>query len=121
MHEFPKPTIAMIRGYCIGGGLGLAVCCDLRICTEKSTFALPAAKLGVGYAYAGIRRFIDVQRIELARQQLATPQRSIKQIAHALGFADVSHFSHVFRRTTGLSPSRCRQELLGAKIQTTDR
>jgi enoyl-CoA hydratase len=56
----PVPTIAMIRGYCIGGGLGLAVCCDLRICTEGSRFALPAAKLGVGYAYAGIRRFIDV-------------------------------------------------------------
>ncbi|HZA49139.1 MAG TPA: enoyl-CoA hydratase-related protein, partial [Myxococcaceae bacterium] len=35
IHEFPKPTIALIRGYCIGGGLGLAVCCDLRICTDK--------------------------------------------------------------------------------------
>jgi enoyl-CoA hydratase/carnithine racemase len=60
VHEFSKPTIAMIRGYCIGGGLGLAVCCDLRICTDDSRFALPAAKLGVGYTYAGLRRFIDV-------------------------------------------------------------
>ena len=50
-HEFPKPTIAMIRGYCIGGGMGLATCCDLRICTDNSTFAVPAAKLGLGYAY----------------------------------------------------------------------
>jgi enoyl-CoA hydratase len=60
VHEFPKPTIAMVRGYCIGGGLGLAVCCDLRIVTENSRFALPAAKLGLGYAYAGIKRFVDL-------------------------------------------------------------
>ena len=52
-HEFPKPTIAMIRGYCIGGGMGLATCCDLRIATEGSKFAVPAAKLGLGYAYPG--------------------------------------------------------------------
>lgn len=56
---FPKPTIAMIRGYCIGGGLGLAICCDYRVATAGSRFALPAAKLGLGYGYAGIRRFID--------------------------------------------------------------
>ncbi len=59
IHQFPKPTIAMIRGYCIGGGLGLAVCCDLRICTDNSRFALPAAKLGLGYDYPGLRRFVD--------------------------------------------------------------
>ena len=56
VQEFPKPTIAMIRGYCIGGGLGLAVCCDLRICADNSRFAVPAAKLGLGYSYAGLRR-----------------------------------------------------------------
>ena len=36
LETFPKPTIAMINGYCIGGGLNLAVCCDIRICSEKS-------------------------------------------------------------------------------------
>ena len=50
----------MIRGYCIGGGLGLAVCCDLRICSDNSRFAVPAAKLGLGYSYAGLRRLTDV-------------------------------------------------------------
>ncbi|MGH7879754.1 MAG: enoyl-CoA hydratase-related protein, partial [Candidatus Binataceae bacterium] len=48
-YKFPKPTIAMIRGYCIGGGVGLALCCDMRICTEGSKFGVPAAKLGLGY------------------------------------------------------------------------
>ena len=59
IYMFPKPTIAMIRGYCIGGGLGLAICCDYRVATPGSKFALPAAKLGLGYGYPGLRRFID--------------------------------------------------------------
>ena len=60
LHEFPKPTIAMIRGYCIGGGLGLAVSCDMRICSDNSRFALPAAKLSLGYGYNGLKRFVDL-------------------------------------------------------------
>ena len=59
IHAMTKPTIAMIQGYCIGGGLNLAIGCDLRFCTEGSRFALPAAKLGLGYGYAGLQRFID--------------------------------------------------------------
>ena len=55
VYEFPKPTIAMIRGYCIGGGVGLAMCCDLRICSDNSKFGVPAAKLGLGYAFKGSR------------------------------------------------------------------
>src|SRR5712672_973919 len=60
IYEFPKPTIAMIRGYCIGGGLGLAVCCDLRICSDNSKFGIPAAKLGLGYAFAGVKRLVNL-------------------------------------------------------------
>jgi enoyl-CoA hydratase/carnithine racemase len=59
IYEFPKPTIAMIRGHCIGGGLNLAICCDIRICTEGSRFALPAARLGLGYGYPGLRRYVE--------------------------------------------------------------
>ncbi|MBX9619241.1 MAG: enoyl-CoA hydratase/isomerase family protein [Hyphomicrobiales bacterium] len=59
IYRMPKPTIAMIRGFCIGGGLNLAVCCDMRIATEKAKFALPAAKLGLGYGYNGLRRYIE--------------------------------------------------------------
>src|SRR5437763_1411942 len=56
---YPKPTIAQILGYCIGGGLNLAVSCDVRFCSAGSRFALPAAKLGLGYGYAGLKRYID--------------------------------------------------------------
>lgn len=44
-----KPAIAMIHGFCLGGGLGLALACDLRIASDKAQFAIPAAKLGIGY------------------------------------------------------------------------
>jgi len=54
----PRPTIAMINGYCIGGGIALALCCDLRFCSEKSKFGLPAAKLGLGYPYYGLKRLV---------------------------------------------------------------
>jgi enoyl-CoA hydratase len=59
LYSFPKPTLAQIQGYCIGGGLNLAICCDLRFCSEGSRFALPAARLGLGYGYAGLKRFFD--------------------------------------------------------------
>jgi enoyl-CoA hydratase/carnithine racemase len=60
IQAFPKPTIAMINGYCIGGGLNLAVTCDLRFCSGKSRFAMPAARLALGYPYPAIKRLIDV-------------------------------------------------------------
>ena len=51
LTNIPKPTIAKIQGYCLGGGLATALCCDLRIATTDSSFAIPAARLGVGYSY----------------------------------------------------------------------
>ena len=49
-----KPTIALIRGICFGGGFGLALCCDLRYARGDARFRIPAARLGLGYAYGGI-------------------------------------------------------------------
>lgn len=55
-----KPTIAVIKGICMGGGMGISLSCDLRYSTETAKFCMPAGKLGVGYAYEGIKRFVDV-------------------------------------------------------------
>jgi enoyl-CoA hydratase len=60
IRDCPKPVIAMIRGYCMGGGLGIAVVCDLRIASDDSRFGVPAAKLGVGYRFSGIRRLSEL-------------------------------------------------------------
>ena len=50
----------MIRGYCMGGGLGTALLCDLRICTDDSRFGVPAGKLGVGYKFHALKRLSDL-------------------------------------------------------------
>jgi len=56
----PKPTIAKIKGVCMGGGLGLAGNCDLRFCSDDAKFRMPAARLGLGYAFEGIKRFAEI-------------------------------------------------------------
>jgi enoyl-CoA hydratase len=55
LNRVTKPTIARVNGYCIGGGLAIAIGCDIRVCSDKSTFGVPAAKLGIGYKAKGIR------------------------------------------------------------------
>jgi len=56
----PKPTIAMIHGFCFGGGVGTALNCDLRIADDSARFAVPAARLGLGYRMSGVKRLMDV-------------------------------------------------------------
>src|SRR5580698_6889551 len=86
--EFPKPTIAMIRGYCIGGGLGLATCCDLRVCSDNSRFAVPAAKLGLGYGYAGLKRLVDIVGPSFAKEIFYTARQFDAQEAYAMGLVN---------------------------------
>ena len=59
MEAFDKPIIAMIRGFCIGGGLATALGADIRIASSDSQFAIPAAKLGLGYAFEQLRKLYD--------------------------------------------------------------
>ena len=75
LETFPKPTIAMINGYCIGGGLNVAVCCDIRICSEKSKFAMPAAKLSLGYPFSSIKRLFDVMGPGMAKHFMFTAEK----------------------------------------------
>lgn len=53
-----KPVLAKIRGFCMGGGLGIAAGCDLRFCSEDAVFRMPAARMGLGYAFTGMQRFV---------------------------------------------------------------
>ncbi|MBV9811170.1 MAG: enoyl-CoA hydratase/isomerase family protein, partial [Acetobacteraceae bacterium] len=75
LKHTPKPTIAMIRGYCIGGGLAVAMSCDLRIATEGSTFGVPAAKLGIGYGEESVRPLVALVGPGMAKQILYTGRR----------------------------------------------
>jgi enoyl-CoA hydratase len=88
MAGISKPTIAMIRGYCIGGGLALALTCDLRICTEDSRFAIPAARLGLGYGFGGVKALIDVVGPAIAKEILFTARQFSAEEALRIGLVN---------------------------------
>jgi len=88
LTETLKPTIAMIRGYCIGGGMATALACDIRIATEGSKFGIPAAKLGLGYAYDGIKKLIDVVGPAYAREIFYTARQFTADEALGMGLVN---------------------------------
>lgn len=88
VEGFPKPTIGMINGYCLGGGLNLSVCCDLRFCSEKSKFGMPAAKLALGYPFHAIRRLINVVGANRAKDLMFTARRIDADEALRIGLVE---------------------------------
>ena len=83
-----KPTIAMIRGYCIGGGVSVAMSCDLRIAGEGAKFGVPAAKLGLGYEFAGVRKLVDVVGPSFAKEIFFTARQFTAQEAVTMGLVN---------------------------------
>jgi len=86
--DIPKPTIAMIRRHCIGGGLGIAVGCDLRIAADDARFGIPAALLGVGYAYEGVKRLVDLVGPSFAKEIFYTGRQFDAGEALAMGLVN---------------------------------
>ncbi len=89
---FPMPTIAMIRGACVGGGCGLALCCDLRFADNTAIFAITPAKLGLVYPFGDIARLIDAVGVAHASDILlsarvikAKPARKMGLIHRVIG------------------------------------
>jgi enoyl-CoA hydratase len=83
-----KPVIAMIQGFCIGGGLGTALRCDLRIAADNAKFAIPAAKLGLGYAYPGVKMLTDVVGPANAKEIFFTAKQFDAQDALRMGLVN---------------------------------
>jgi enoyl-CoA hydratase len=88
--NFPKPTIARIQGYCIGGGVNVAICCDLRICNEGARFAIPAAKLGLGYGHVGFGRLADVVGPSRAMEMFYTARQFSAREAYDMGLVNAA-------------------------------
>ncbi|HUB49460.1 MAG TPA: enoyl-CoA hydratase [Acetobacteraceae bacterium] len=84
-QTFPKPTIARIRGFCLGGGLAIAMNVDLRIAASDSQFGIPAAKLSIAYAPESVKRLIDLVGPAHARMILYTARRIDAAEAERIG------------------------------------
>ena len=83
-----KPTIAKINGYCYGGGMGIAVCTDLRICSEDSSFCIPAAKLGVGYGQHNTKVLMDLVGPSFTKEIFYTGRRFSSDEASKMGLVN---------------------------------
>jgi enoyl-CoA hydratase/carnithine racemase len=84
----PRPTIAMIRGHCFGGGVAIAVSCDLRIAADDAGFAIPAAKLGIGYRAAGLKALVDLVGPSYAKEIIFTARRFSADEALRMGLVN---------------------------------
>jgi enoyl-CoA hydratase/carnithine racemase len=82
----PKPTIAMIRSFCMGGGVGLAAACDLRVASLSAEFAIPPGKLGLAYPPSAIRYIVAAIGASHAKDLLYTARRVKADEAEKLGF-----------------------------------
>jgi enoyl-CoA hydratase/carnithine racemase len=75
LQSFEKPVIAMIRGYCLGGGLNIAALCDLRIAADDARFGIPAARMGLGYRAPSMKKLIDIVGAAFAREIMITARQ----------------------------------------------
>src|SRR5690349_17606374 len=88
LANYPKPTIACIRGFCLGGGLQIAMLADMRFAAEDSQFGIPAAKLGIAYGYDGLKHLVSLVGPSQARFLMYTGLRIGSAEALRIGLVD---------------------------------
>lgn len=85
---FPYPVIAMIYGYCVGGGLELAVSCDMRIASDTARLGITPAKLGIVYSFDPVRLFVDLVGPAYTKELFCTGRLVDAQRAHIMGLVN---------------------------------
>jgi enoyl-CoA hydratase/carnithine racemase len=85
LMAFDKPVIAMIRGYCLGAGVNIANCCDLRIASEDARFGIPAARMGLGYRASSMKNLVDTVGAPNAREIMITARQLTAAEAKDMG------------------------------------
>src|SRR5215468_6323358 len=86
--DYPKPTIACIRGFCLGGGMQVAMAADIRLASDNSQFGIPAAKLGIAYGFDGLRNLVSLVGPSWARLIMYTGMRIDSTEALRIGLVD---------------------------------
>jgi enoyl-CoA hydratase len=88
LADYPKPTIACIRGFCLGGGMQVAMLADIRLAADNSQFGIPAAKLGIAYGYDGLKHLVSLVGPSWARLIMYTGMRIDSAEALRIGLVD---------------------------------
>ncbi|MEU3756289.1 enoyl-CoA hydratase/isomerase family protein [Streptomyces olivoreticuli] len=88
LAAFPKPTVAAVRGYCVGGGCQLAAACDLRFAAEGASFGVTPARLGIVYAASSTRRLVDLVGPSTAKYLLFSAELIDAERALRTGLVD---------------------------------
>jgi len=88
LADYPKPTIACIRGFCLGGGMQVAMLADIRFASDNSQFGIPAAKLGIAYGYDGLKHLVSLVGPSWARLLMYTGMRIDSAEAVRIGLVD---------------------------------
>jgi enoyl-CoA hydratase len=88
IQDSPKPSVAMIYGYCMGGGLEVALACDLRYCGRSAQFGIPAAKLGLAYNVEGHKRLVETVGHARAREIMFLGRRYSAEEGLAMGLVN---------------------------------
>ena len=86
--DYPKPTIACISGFCLGGGMLVAMLSDIRIAAENSQFGIPAARLGIAYGYDGLKHLVSLVGPSWARLLMYTGMRISSAEALRIGLVE---------------------------------
>ena len=89
VHAVSKPTVAIIRGWCLGGGMALAISCDLRLANDAARFGIPAARLSIGYPVEGLRRIVELVGLSTAKEIMFSARQY--NAAEALRLGMVNH------------------------------
>ena len=85
IYRCAKPTLACIRGFCIGGGVNVAISCDFRIAASDAVFAIPAARLGLGYRLSALKNLVNLVGVGVAKDLFFTARRIDAAEAHRVG------------------------------------
>jgi enoyl-CoA hydratase/carnithine racemase len=88
LASYPKPTIACIRGFCLGGGMQVAMLADIRLAADNSQFGIPAAKLGIAYGYDGLKNLVSLVGPSWARLIMYTGMRIDSAEALRIGLVE---------------------------------
>ena len=103
MAGLDKPLIAMIRGYCLGGGVAIAMAADMRIAADDARFGIPAARLGIAYGFGYLKKLVDLVGPAYAKEILLTARRLGAEEALRIGLVNhvvpVAELEAVVRET----------------------